>query len=54
MGVIGLILLILAPVAFLVGLILVCFQTTQKAGLITILSAIASALIGYSMCSFMM
>jgi len=51
MTLLGLLLLIVGVIAFFTGIILVCFQNTQKAGLIVLLSGLASIIIGFSVCS---
>lgn len=48
----GLVLIIIAPVILLIGIILVCFQKTRKAGLIILLAAVVIELVGLSICSF--
>ena len=51
MTLLGLLLLIVGVIAFFTGIVLVCFQKTQKAGLIVLLSGLASIIIGFSVCS---
>lgn len=47
----GLLLILLGILAFFVGIILVCFQSTQRSGLITLLTGVAMFIIGFSVCS---
>lgn len=47
----GVLFILLGAFAFLIGLILACIESTRKAGLITMLCAVASCIIGFSLCS---
>lgn len=48
----GLLLLVAGVIAFFVGIVMVCFESTQKSGLIVVLSGIVSVIIGFSVCSY--
>gem|GEM_PF-6618649 len=47
----GLLLMIAGVIAFFVGIIMVCFESTQRSGSIVLLSGIVSVIIGFSVCS---
>lgn len=48
----GLLLLFAGGIAFLVGLVLLCIDSTRKSGLIILLSSLAMIIIGFSVCSY--
>ncbi|WP_341906777.1 hypothetical protein [Fluviicola taffensis] len=48
----GLLLLLVGVIAVFVGIVMVCFESTQKPGLIVLLSGFASIIIGFSVCSY--
>ncbi len=47
----GLFLIVAGVIAFFVGIVLVCFESLRKAGLIVLLTGIAMFIIGFSVCS---
>jgi uncharacterized membrane protein HdeD (DUF308 family) len=47
----GLLLMFVGLIAFILGVVLVCFESTQKSGLIVLLSGITSLIVGFSVCS---
>lgn len=48
----GLFLLFIGVIAFLVGIILVCFESIRKAGLIVLLTGLFMIIVGFSVCSY--